>query len=159
VSRIALAQAALALVALTLTLAPAGGATRKTVARPAPKLTNPTQRAKPLLHRFFVLLQKKDFGGLRQFLSRAFQVQRADGSSSDKTRYLANLPVVKAFRLEGEHATQAGGTLVVRYVATVEGLVNGQPYTPGPAPRLSVFSWNGNRWQLAAHANFNPLKG
>jgi hypothetical protein len=56
-------------------------------------------------------------------------------------------------------ATQASATLVVRYLAQVEGVVNGKPYKPGPAPRLSVFAWNGKRWQLAAHANFNPLTG
>jgi hypothetical protein len=38
-------------------------------------------------------------------------------------------------------------------------LVNGKPYTPGPAPRLSVFVWTGAQWQPAAHANFNPLSG
>jgi hypothetical protein len=41
----------------------------------------------------------------------------------------------------------------------VTGNVNGKPYTPGPAPRLTVFAWNGQRWQLAAHSNFNPLTG
>jgi hypothetical protein len=46
----------------------------------------------------------------------------------------------------------------VRYVAEVEGVVNGRPYTPGPAPRLSVFVER-KRWLLAAHANFNPLSG
>jgi hypothetical protein len=56
-------------------------------------------------------------------------------------------------------ATESNGTLVVRYLAVATGLVNGKSYTPGPAPRLSVFSWNGTRWQLAAHSNFNPLKG
>ena len=53
--------------------------------------------------------------------------------------------------------TQAGGTLVVRYRAEVEGILDGKRFTPGPAPRLSVFAWNGKRWRLAAHANFNPL--
>jgi hypothetical protein len=37
--------------------------------------------------------------------------------------------------------------------------VNGKRFTPGPAPRLSVFVWNGRGWQLVAHANFNPLTG
>jgi hypothetical protein len=43
--------------------------------------------------------------------------------------------------------------------ADATGVVNGKSYSPGPAPRLSVFSWNGTRRQLAAHANFDPLKG
>jgi hypothetical protein len=128
-------------------------------AAPAPKLADPTATGRSLVIRFFVLLQHKDKAGLQTFLSPAFQVQRADGSSSGKEAYLANLPTVNKFYLSNLAATQAGGTLVVRYLARAEGLVNGKPYTPGPAPRLSVFAWSGEHWQLAAHANFNPLTG
>ena len=71
----------------------------------------------------------------------------------------ANLATINRFRISGLRATRAGTTIVARYLADVEGVVNGKPYTPGPAPRLSVFAWNGKRWQLAAHANFNPLTG
>ena len=85
-------------------------------------------------------------------------MQRADGTASGKKEYLQS-PDVQKFSITGLHATQAGRTLVVRYLARVVGTVNGKPYTPGPAPRLSVFTWNGTRWQLAAHANFNPLTG
>jgi hypothetical protein len=133
---------------------PAGSA-----AAPAPALKDPTAIGRSLVIRFFVLLQHKDRTGLETFLSPAFQVQRADGSANEKEAYLASLPTVNKFYLSKLSATQAGGTLVVRYLARAEGLVNGKPYTPGPAPRLSVFSWNGERWQLAAHANFNPLTG
>jgi len=150
--------AAVLLAAAALILPSAAPATR-TADRPAPTLADPTAAAKPLVIRFFVLIARKDAAGLDQFLSPAFQVQRADGSSSDKAAYLANLPTVDRFYLSNLAATQANAVLVVRYLARVEGLVNGKPYTPGPAPRLSVFSWNGQRWQLAAHANFNPLTG
>jgi len=128
-------------------------------AKPAPTYTNPTAAAKPLVLRFFVLLQKKDVTGLEGFLSPAFQVQRADGTAAGKEEYLQKLADIQKFYISGLHATQAGGTLVVRYLARVVGTVNGKPYTPGPAPRLSVFTWNGSRWQLAGHANFNPLTG
>ncbi|MGH3028616.1 MAG: nuclear transport factor 2 family protein, partial [Gaiellaceae bacterium] len=109
--------------------------------------------------KFFKLIQDRDVVGLVTFLSPAFQVQRADGSGTGKAEYLDRLAMVRKFRLSNLRATRAGTTLVVRYLATVEGLVNGKPYTPGPAPRLSVFHWTGKRWQLAAHANFNPLTG
>jgi hypothetical protein len=128
-------------------------------AKPAPRYADPAAAAKPLVLRFFVLIQKKDATGLDAFLSPAFQVQRADGTASGKAEYLRKLPDVEKFYISGLHASQAGGTLVVRYLARVVGTVNGKPYTPGPAPRLSVFTWNGTRWQLAAHANFNPLTG
>jgi hypothetical protein len=140
--------------AIALAAVPAASA-----ARPAPRLADPTPTARALVIRFFVLIRDKDTAGLERFLSPAFQVQRADGSHSDKAAYLKNLPHVERFYLTQLAATEAGGTLVVRYVARVTGHVNGKLYTPGPAPRLSVFDWNGERWQLAAHANFNPLTG
>jgi Domain of unknown function (DUF4440) len=150
----------LAVTLVVLALVLACGASNATAAgRPAPQLADPTRTAGHLVDRFFVLLAHKDRAGLQAFLSPAFQVQRADGSSAGKKEYLANLATINQFHITQLHATQAGATLVVRYLAQVEGVVNGKPYTPGPAPRLSVFAWNGKRWQLAAHANFNPLTG
>ncbi|MBA3718134.1 MAG: nuclear transport factor 2 family protein [Actinobacteria bacterium] len=130
-----------------------------TATRPARRLANPTATATSLSNRYFTLLMNKDVPGLKRFLSPAFQVQRADGSSAEKKDFLAKLPVINKFELTDMRGTQAGGTLIVRYLATVEGTVNGRPYTPGPAPRLATYAWNGTRWQIAANANFNPLKG
>jgi hypothetical protein len=48
-------------------------------ARPAPRYANPTAAAKPLVVRFFTLIQQKDVAGLDRFLSPAFQVQRPTG--------------------------------------------------------------------------------
>src|SRR5919198_5916976 len=135
--------AALAAAALAMALTSAGAAPPTTAAKPAPRLANPTKTATTLVHRFFTLIQHKDVAGLKRFLSPAFQVQRADGSGAGKSEYLTKLATIHKFELTSLHATQTGGTLVVRYLATVEGILNGKPYTPGPAPRLSVFSWNG----------------
>jgi hypothetical protein len=125
----------------------------------APELKDPTASARPLVTRLFELTQKKDASGLREFLSPAFQVERADGSGATKDAFLANLTTIRSFTLTDLAATQAGSTLIVRYLAQAEGLVNDKPYKPGPAPRLTVFHWNGKAWQVAAHANFNPLTG
>jgi Domain of unknown function (DUF4440) len=150
---VSLRSLALALAVLALVLAPGASG------RPAPQLASPTSTAAQLVDRFFVLLVHKDRAGLERFLSPAFQVQRADGSSAGKKQYLASLATVNRFKITRLKATQAGATLVVRYLARVEGVVNGKRYTPGPAPRLSVFAWDGKRWRLVAHANFNPLTG
>jgi hypothetical protein len=149
---------AVALAVLALVLA-AGASGTHAAKRSVPHVANPTTTGKHLVNRFFVLLARKDRAGLESFLSPAFQVQRADGSGSGKKDYLANLATINRFELTRTRTTKAGGTLVVRYLADVEGVVKGKPYKPGPAPRLSVFAWNGKRWQLAAHANFNPLTG
>jgi hypothetical protein len=142
---------ALAVVAaLVLAAVPAAGASQA---------ATPEETARPLVVKFFKLIRDRDVAGLVTFLSPAFQVQRADGSGAGKAEYLDRLPIVRKFTLANLKATRAGATLVVRYLATVEGLVNGKSYTPGPAPRMSVFHWTGKRWQLAAHANFNPLTG
>jgi hypothetical protein len=142
-------------VVLSLSLAaPAAGK-----AAPAPHLANPAATGRALVVHFFTLLVRKDRQGLESFLAPNFQVQRADGSGSNKARYLAKLPVVLSFKILNVVATEANGTLVVRYEAIATGRVNGKRYTPGPAPRLSTFTWNGSRWQLSSHANFNPLRG
>ena len=115
--------------------------------------------AKPLVTKFFTLLQNKDKAGLEKFMSPAFQLERADGSGSGKADYLQNIPTVQSFNLTDFSASRAGNVLVVRYRADATGIVNGKPYTPGPAPRLSVFVRDGKKWQIVAHANFNPLNG
>ena len=148
-------------VILTLTVgvgAPAGATTRQAVQQEsAPNLANPDATANRLVNRFFTLVQGHDVAGLKKFLSPAFQLERADGSGTHKANYLTSLPSVQRFDITNLDATQSGSVLVARYLADATGLVNGNPFTPGPAPRLSVFTWNGSGWQLVAHANFNAL--
>jgi Domain of unknown function (DUF4440) len=115
--------------------------------------------AKPLVDKFFTLVQKKDVAGLKKFLSPAFELQRADGTGANRSEYLGALPTVESFTLTNFSASRTGSVLVVRYLADATGLVNGKPYAPGPAPRLSVFARTGGKWQIVAHANFNPLTG
>lgn len=128
-------------------------------ASPAPRLANQNATAQVLATKFFSLLQHKDVAGLQAFLAPSFQVQRADGSADGKASYLKKLPTVVSFKLTRFVVSYANGALVARYLAKATGLIDGKRYTPGWAPRLSVFTWNGTRWQLSAHANFNPLTG
>jgi hypothetical protein len=140
--------------------APASSTTTHSIAdRSAPTLRDPTRTAKALVTRFVTLIQHQDVKGLRHFLSPAFQIERADGSGSGKAEYLTMLPTVQSFELTDLSASQSGSVLVVRFLASTTGVVNGKPFTPGPAPRLAVFAWNGSAWQLIAYANFNPLSG
>lgn len=128
-------------------------------AAPAPHLPSQSATGKALVVKFFTLLKNKDTAGLQSFLAPNFQVQRADGSADGKAAYLTKLPTVYSFQISRVVASYANGSLVVRYLAKATGLVDGKKYTPGWAPRLSVFTWNGARWQLSAHSNFNRLTG
>jgi hypothetical protein len=131
-----------------------------TTTETVPTLSDPAATAAPLVDRFFTLLEKKDVAGLQSFLSPAFQVQRADGSAGTKADELKpGALTISSFSISNLGATQAGSALIVHYLVTARGSINGRPYAPGPAPRLSVFVWDGSAWQLAAHANFNPLTG
>src|SRR5690348_7506608 len=116
------------------------GFTSQAPSRSAPHLTDPTATASPLVNRFFDLIEHNDVKRLQRFLSPAFQLERADGSGGTKAEYLANLPTITKFSISDVVATQTGSVLIARYQATIEGVVNGKPATPGPAPRLSVFS-------------------
>jgi CRP-like cAMP-binding protein len=136
---------------------PSAGPVATPVTAP-PRLARPSATGRALSARFFRQLQARDIAGLRLLLSPAFQLQRADGTAFGKAAYLRNLPTVERFRLTRVVGVQVGGTLVVRYRADVTGVIDGASYAPGPAPRLSTFVWNGRRWQLLAHANFNPLE-
>jgi len=149
---LALFMAVLAFVASACNSVPPGTS-------PAPSSEDAATVAQPLVTKLFQLLHDKDSAGLEAFLSPAFTLQRADGSSADKKDFIQRPADVLEFTISGLTATQTGNVLVARYLADVVGTANGRPYTPGPAPRLSVFLWNGSDWQLVAHANFNPLAG
>jgi hypothetical protein len=135
------------------------GLTTQAPPKLAPHPSDPTATASALVNRYFSLIEHNDVKGLQRFLSPSFQVARADGSGGAKAEYLGNLPTITRFSISDVTATKTGSVLIVRYLATIEGVVNGKPATPGPAPRLSVFSRSGKQWRLVAHANFNPLTG
>jgi hypothetical protein len=139
--------------------APATAATDTTTTTTATGTSAAVTTAKPLVTKFFTLVQHKDKAGLEKFMSPAFQLERADGSGLGKAEYLQNISTVQSFNLTDFNASRVGDVLVVRYLADTTGIVNGKTVTPGPAPRLSVFKRDGKKWQIVAHANFNPLNG
>lgn len=163
-SRTPLLVAAAAILGLAAIVSPAQAGSSNsesnaavTVVR-APKLKDVNRTATVLATRFLTLLEQNNVRGLKSFLSPSFQLQRADGSSASKANYLSNLPRITSFEISDLRATQAGAALVVTYKADIEGMANDKPYSPGAAPRLSTFTWNGRLWQLTSHANFNSLE-
>lgn len=146
---------AIALALTLLFIAPQPTLAAQTTTTAAQQFKDIDRAGRSLAVRFQNLLMAKDTAGLQAFLAPAFQLQRADGSHATKAEYLAKPAVITGFKIANVQASQTAATIVVRYDADISGIVNGHPYAPGPAPRLSVFTWNGSRWQLLAHANFN----
>ena len=121
----------------------------------ASRLNSPVETGTELVNRYITLLQEKDVEGLRDFLSDAFMIQRADGSNSEKTAYLQNIPQIGEFTITDVSALQAADALIVRWSLTVDEVINGQTYSTEPAARLSTFVYQDGDWRLSSHANFN----
>ena len=147
-----LVLALLALASLVVLAAgPATAATKK-----PPRLKDPAATGRELSTEFLTILQQSDTAALRKFLDPAFLLRRADGSSITRADYLANPATVGQFVLgDTVTASQHGDVLVVGWSVKSDLTVDGQPYSPVEAPRLSTYHWDGARWRLVAHANFN----
>jgi hypothetical protein len=126
----------------------------------SPSSTAPAQVSdEELISEFFELLQARDYAGLDDYLSPAFQLQRSDGSHATKEEYLENPSVVEDFDIVEVEGTRVGDVRVIRSSFVAIETINGRPVSTEPAPRLSTFVWNGNRWQIVSHANFVPIEG
>ena len=138
-----------ALVLVVLVAAPASAAT-------APKLKDPAAAGEKLVTKYLTLLQSGDAKGLAAFLDPAWQLQRADGTGATRAEYLANPPTVSTFELGPDViAVQHGDVLTVRWTLEVDVTIDGAQYRTTEAPRLSGFRWDGRRWRMISHANFN----
>jgi Domain of unknown function (DUF4440) len=112
-----------------------------------------------LISEFFELVQAEDLEGLEEYLSPAFQLQRADGSHATKDEYLENPAVIEDFEIVDVEGTRVGDVRVIRSTFIAIETINGRPVSTEAAPRLSTFVWNGERWQIVSHANFVPIEG
>ena len=50
---------------------------------------------------------------------------------------------------------QNGNTLSVLWSVKVNEIIDGQTLSTNEAPRITAYVWNGKRWQVLAHGNFN----
>ncbi len=121
----------------------------------APTLTDPAQTGQQLVDNYMSLLAKNDAAGLKTFLSDSFLRQGTDGMFATKDQYLSNLPQVSNYHITDVTAKQSGDALVVRWMSSVDEVVNGKTLQTTPAPRLATFVWEQGQWKLLSHANFN----
>ncbi len=134
-----------------------------TVAGPAgadvsPKTLANTEKAEELVTEFFDLLAEgTDPADLEAFLSDAFVLQRADGTSDDKAAYVDDPAIVESYEISDLIATRTRPVLVARYTVVVDSTIDGRQQQTDPAPRLSVFVKGKDGWKLVAHSNFNSL--
>ncbi len=121
----------------------------------APQLADPVATATALVTTWLETLQAGESVG--NLMAPNFEIQRADGSSANREEYLAKPATVDEFTLgDTVVASQSGNTLSVRWSIKVTEEINGVQYTDVEAPRLTVFEWTGDAWQIVGYANFNP---
>lgn len=121
-----------------------------------PDLDNPSQTGQELVETYMSLLADQDVDGLEDFVSDAFIRQGAEGRFATKQDYLADLPQIANYTITDVTAQQDEGALVVRWMFTVEEVVDGRALQTEPSPRLATFVWSVGDWRLLSHANFNP---
>ena len=142
------------LLALTATLALAACSSSSPTV--APRLADPSATGRELVVAWLTALQQKDLASLDAQIAPNFQLQRADGSSSNKAEYLANPATVDTYELgDTIVGLQSANTLTVRWAMKVAGQTNGVTVPNKEAPRLTGFEWTGERWQIITYANFN----
>lgn len=107
-----------------------------------------------LVNRYLSLVQNHDVGGLKKFLSPAFQLQRADGSRVTKSEFLSDLPTLNSYTIRDLRQTKAKKVLVASYQEAADLVVDGVPYQHGYQPRLATFVHGKKSWQIVSYGNF-----
>lgn len=107
-----------------------------------------------LADEFLRLLQARDREGLAEFLSPEFRVVRGDGTTTGKAEYLQSPAVVDDYAISDVVGWGVDNVRFVRYNLWSVEWIDGVELPRGPLVRLSVFHWNGERWQLLTHVNF-----
>lgn len=121
----------------------------------APVVEDPDATAQELVRRYVEILQSGDVDRLDAFVSDAFQIQRADGSSLDKAAYLDDYSTVGEVEFGDEFSGAQDGD-VFTVVWSIEGdiEIDGEPLDDAQAPRLTTFAYRDGEWLLTSHANF-----
>jgi hypothetical protein len=154
--RAALLVLALAVVATGAVVPTAVGAA--TASRSAPEVKDPAATARRLVIGWLTALQEQDAAEIADSLAPNFQIERADGSGTDRAGYLEKPAVVTDFTLGDEvTALQSGNTLTARWSVKVSEQINENEYRDVEAPRLTTFVWHKGRWKILSYANFNPI--
>lgn len=117
----------------------------------------PAEDALKALDPWLDALMTGDPALIDKVLAPEYQTLRSNGVGHDKASYLKSLPrqnVRPVF--SGIVATGTADLMVIRYLIETDQFIEGKD-VKGVSPRLSVFRREGDRWLIAAHANFAQL--
>jgi hypothetical protein len=107
-----------------------------------------------LVNRYLSRLQHRDIQGLKEILSPAFQLQRADGSRLTKSEYLSDLPTLTGYAIRDLRQTKKKNVLVTTFQIASDLVVDGVKYQEGYSPRLATFVHGKKAWQMVSYAVF-----
>lgn len=107
-----------------------------------------------LVNRYLSRLQHRDIQGLKEIISPAFQLQRADGSRLTKSEYFADLPQLNGYTIRDLRQTRKKDVLVASFQLASDLVVDGVKYQEGYAPRLATFVHGKKAWQMVSYAVF-----
>ncbi|MGD9787820.1 MAG: nuclear transport factor 2 family protein [Sulfuricellaceae bacterium] len=107
-----------------------------------------------LVRQLWGSLHQGNHDGVEAMLAPAFQAVH-EGGVRDRAQEIAYLRGMKVneYSLSNIVATGGDSLYVVSYRLTLKGSLNGRPLVINGAPRLSVFSREGDVWHWTAHAN------
>lgn len=142
---------------------PSGSTTRSTASMvgtgdPSAPLSDPDETGRELAQRFLDILSGPNRSqALDEFLSPAFQLQRANGTFANRDEYLTDPAVVGNFAILNDNfrALQDGPALTVRFSVDVQENAATGGASASKAERLAVFLRSDSGWQLLAWSNFN----
>ena len=107
-----------------------------------------------LVNRYLSRLQHHDVRGLKEILSPAFQLQRADGSRLTKSQYLSDLPTLTGYAIRDLRQTKKKNVLVATFQIASDLVVDGVKYQEAYSPRLATFVHGKKAWQMVSYAVF-----
>lgn len=101
-----------------------------------------------------------DLEEMGRFLAPNFQIQRDDGSRTNREQYLAEPATVNAYEIRDLLAEvvsdEQGASLTVTFELAVDVIISGERHET-TAPRIGTFIWRDDHWTLLSWGNFGTL--
>ena len=117
--------------------------------------SDPHASGESLYRAYGDLVIARDTAGLEAALDPAYRIVRSDGSTATREEYIANLPDLRSFSVADPRELRTADTITLLVTVQTDLVVDGKAFRRDPAPVLLSFHWDGTRWTVVSHANFN----